>query len=223
MKGGIPRRTPCQLLPPNTMQDFTIYRAVRTKWLSQGFGENKVSYYKDKGLKGHTGYDWVTLKDEKIYWEASVSGKVLYVGYNDIGGHFVMVITETSAIYRHYFGHLESVACKAGQMLDSGELIGVADNTGISTGNHCHRDLAEMLKDNLGNYSKKYPNNGYAGREPIQKFHNEFVVDAMRDLKLQAKSLKGVVMHTQKSLIKLLLEKIETLKQKLKVLLSIKR
>lgn len=202
------------------MQDFTIYRAVRTKWLSQGFGENKVSYYKDNGLKGHTGYDWVTLKDEKIYWDCSVIGTVLYTGYNDIAGYFAMIITETSGIYRHYFGHLKSVTCKAGQMLDSGELIGVADNTGISTGNHCHRDLAEMLKDNLGNYSKKNPNNGYAGREPIQKFRNEFVVDEVKRLEAQAEALKSSVITLQKSFIILLREKVETLKKILKGLLS---
>jgi len=46
-----------------------LLRAVKTNFLTQGFGQNKLPWYKEYGMLGHNGQDWATREGERIYWD----------------------------------------------------------------------------------------------------------------------------------------------------------
>lgn len=191
-----------------------IYRALATNFRTQEFGikgtnpsmlEKYQSICRSPGdcLKAHTGQDWAAKDEEPLYWDGSVRGKVFRTWTDSKGGLGVEVITEeVNEILKHRFWHLKSFACKEGQILEIGDLIGYADNTGWSTGTHLHRDVKLMIKIE-GRYEKKYSDNGFFGAinfEPM--FVNIFALDAKN-------------MMEQVSIIRIL---INLLKKKLNIL-----
>jgi murein DD-endopeptidase MepM/ murein hydrolase activator NlpD len=156
-----------------------IYRAVKTNHITQGFGiENThpslLQKYESFGLKGHSGVDFLAKDGEPIYWDCfDCEGKVVRLSLEPNEGLGVVVMTEDKdGIFQHRFWHLKSIDCKVGQILDSGTLIGHADNTGYSTGTHLHRDLKPLNND----YSLTLPENGYRGAVNLEYyFKNIFI------------------------------------------------
>ena len=152
-------------------------------------------------MLGHNGIDWGAKDNEPIYWDCSISGIVLNTEIDSSGGLGVNVITDDYEIFKHRFWHLKKFGCIAGQILDTGDLIGYADNTGISTGTHLHRDLKPMIKDEFGNYKIKDRDNGYFGCVDYELV-NIFVVDYMNILKAKLSLLKKIIIAI-KTLIKI--------------------
>jgi len=141
-----------------------IYRAVKTNWISQRFGANAVKWYKKWGMKGHNGIDWIAQDGEKIYFDVSCKGVVLNTHIDGKGGLGVDIITEDKdGIFKHRYWHLKEFKCKAGDIMETGDLIGLADNTGWSTGTHLHRGLKPQTKDENGEYKNSQQDNGYKG------------------------------------------------------------
>ncbi len=184
-----------------------IYRALQTAIITQKFGENLAHWYKDMGLKGHNGIDFSAKTGEPIYWDCDIRGVVLNTEIDSKGGLGVNVITETEEkIIKHRFWHLKEFKCVAGQILDSGDLIGIADSTGMSTNPHLHRDTKIMLKNSLGNYYVKEPNNGYGGCEDFLPFFtNIFIKDKMAQLEKQVSLLQKAI-EIAKLLLKIKIE-----------------
>lgn len=188
-----------------------IYRAVKTNWLSQGFGENLNPIYKEWGMLGHSGYDWVERSGKGVYWDTSVRGIVQGVHTDSSGGIGVDIVTETiEGAFKHRFWHLlPNVLVKAGDIVESGDLIGYADTTGIATGSHLHRAFKKVAKDSFGNWVTQDKDNGYFGGIPIPNvmFDNKFILDVKKELKGK------VELYTQ---IRDLLRKLLGLKKQLK-------
>ena len=183
-----------------------IYRAIKTNLLTQGFYDNKSPIYKEMGMRWHGGYDWVTHPDEKVYFDCSARGTVLNTEIDRAGGLGVNIITESKeGIFKHRYWHLKDFAVKAGDVLETADLIGVSDNTGLSTGNHLHRDRKEMIKDQYGSYKIKDRDNGSYGTVSMDLvFKNIFVKDHMETLKR-----KVTILEQQKiSLIQLIIATI---------------
>jgi len=173
-----------------------IYRAVKTNVLTQGFYENKNPYYATVGMKYHGGYDWLTIVDEPVYFDCSVQGMVLNCEIDGAGGLGINVITETEeGIFKHRFWHLKEFKVKAGDLVDTGDLLGISDHTGLATANHLHRDMKEMIKNPIsGAYSVKDPANGTFGTIPNERFfENMYVVDFVNSLKSQVSILTKMV------------------------------
>jgi murein DD-endopeptidase MepM/ murein hydrolase activator NlpD len=174
----------------------TIYRAVKTNFLTQGFNSNPnmVDYYKKLGLSNHGGYDWAAKDGEPIYFDCSGKGIVLNTEIDNNGGLGVNIITEDEdGIFKHRYWHLKSFAVVAGQELETGDLIGYADNTGLSTGTHLHRDQKEMIKDQFGNYQIKNRDNGSFGTVEMKNFTNIFVLDYLKSQKEQISLLQRII------------------------------
>lgn len=188
-----------------------IYRAVETNFLSQGFGKNLNPIYKEWGMLGHNGMDWVERSGKGVYWDTSVRGIVLAVHTDVNGGIGVDLVTETEeGNFQHRFWHLlPNVLVKAGDILESGDKIGYADTTGIATGSHLHRGLKRVEKDSFGNWKTINKDNGYFGGIPIpdEMFDNKFILDYVKELK------QTVDIYTQ---IAQILLKILGLRRKLK-------
>ena len=121
-----------------------IYRPVRTNFLTQGFGENKVDAYKKMGMQGHNGIDMACWYKEPVYHSAPWPGRVKTEVDKD-GGIGVDVISlkpfEDGYHRKLRFWHLERVLVYDGQEVSMGHKIGLGDSTGLSTGHHVHLGL----------------------------------------------------------------------------------
>lgn len=184
-----------------------IYRAVKTDRITQKFGENLVSYYKDMGMLGHNGVDFLCQMGEKMYWDGSIKGKVIKTKISNTQGFGIYIVTEEEhERLLHIFWHNQAITVKPGQIVETGDLIGLGNSTGRSTGPHLHRGLYEIDKD----YHKLNYNNGYHGAiDPMPYFQNIFVVDKMYYLKKQKEELEKKISWLQKL--------IEAIKRSLKI------
>jgi len=158
--------------------NLSLYYPVKPHGVNQVFG-NKDPKYTALGLLGHNGIDLFARHGEPVY--ASHDGLAQYEIDTD-SGHGVVITTNTTfdykgqdayykTIYWHFCdstkepqfrspieGHADGVQVKAG------DLIGYADNTGLSTGDHCHWGLKPMRWSSLvSDYVNIEQDNGYLG------------------------------------------------------------
>jgi murein DD-endopeptidase MepM/ murein hydrolase activator NlpD len=126
--------------------------------ITQKFGENP-EFYKKFGMKGHNGIDLRTkFKDTplgKRYCYASLEGVVIKIG-NDPNGYGIYIRLSHQDGAQTIYAHLEKVYVKLWQKVKQGQLIGLTDNTGFSTGAHLHFGFRPE------GWWKNY-NNGYFG------------------------------------------------------------
>ena len=119
---------------------------------SQGFGGGYETY-KQFGLLGHNGLDWGLKDSTPIY--ASHDGVIS--NQTDYMAGIGCVITTTG--FKTIYWHLKSYAKQDGSFVQKGDIIGLSDNTGFSTGPHLHFGL-KLLNLN-GEVLDR--NNGYDG------------------------------------------------------------
>jgi len=124
------------------------YNGGPMKWPLSGYYTVSSDYsMRDHPITGkysqHTGIDIPAPKGTKI--KAAADGEVIKVGYNTAYGNRV-IISHGGGIQTLY-GHMSKTACKVGQKVSAGDVIGYVGSTGYSTGNHLH---FSVLKN--GNY-----------------------------------------------------------------------
>ena len=136
-----------------------------TMFFSQVFGVNGT-YYQNAGINiiGHNGLDIVTKHGQEVY--AAHDGIITEAGTDIKGGIGVVIRTKEKYDYlggQNYFAtwywHLENFNVKIGEEVSQGQLVGLADNTGFSTGDHLHFGL-KALDDTFNTINK---DNGYLG------------------------------------------------------------
>lgn len=143
-------------------------------------------------MVAHNGIDFLATDGEPIYWDCfDCEGKVVKLSLEPNEGLGVVVITnDKDGIFQHRFWHLKDISCRIGQILDTGTLIGHADNTGYSTGTHLHRDLKKLDSD----YKVLNKDNGYRGGIDIMPyFKNIYVKPFINNLKAQVGLLKRII------------------------------
>lgn len=124
--------------------------------ISQKFGA-RPSVYKQWGLQGHDGIDWACPTGTKLI--SPVDGLVIAVKY-DKGGYGTHVkIWDRGQKCCVLFGHMKSVNVHLWQSVKIGQLVGLSDNTGYSTGAHLHLGLCMT---NIFGY-RVDTKNGYLG------------------------------------------------------------
>lgn len=124
--------------------------------ISQRFGVNKKNYEK-YGLDGHDGVDFACPNGTQLI--APFDGIILSVknsGNAGYGLHVKIWNMKNSCVL---YGHMKSVNIRALQLVKRGQLIGLSDNTGNSTGAHLH--LGICLTNLLG--YRLNTNNGFLG------------------------------------------------------------
>ena len=181
------------------------YRPIKSSLISQGFGiENTkpelLPFYQSIGLLAHNGIDLPTQLDEPIYFDCNVAGYVLNTEIDNKGGLGINIITEDKdGIFKHRYWHLKSFNVVAGQKLNTGDLLGISDNTGWSSGLHLHWDLKAMIKDENVTLKMKFSDNGYNGAiDPMPFFENIFVLDYVNSLKQQINILQQAIAIAKK-------------------------
>jgi len=187
-----------------------IYLAIKNSMLGQPFDAFPwmLDAYKKFKMNNHGGYDFSAKTGDPVYYDCDVDGYVLNTEIDSSGGLGVNIITESGeGVFKHRYWHLKSFFVQAGDKISMGECIGWADNTGFSTGTHLHRDIKEMVKNENGSLSVKYPNNGTFGtirymNDPSPKlgqiaydwFEYKFVLDMVDRDKKQSYLRKVLLM-----------------------------
>jgi murein DD-endopeptidase MepM/ murein hydrolase activator NlpD len=157
----------------------------------QTFGQNAGMYADPKygGIKGHNGIDLMATHGTPIY--ATHDGYANYEVDNG-GGHGVVVTSDTQfdykgqpAYFKTIYWHLvdsslepkfkSPIEGKFNVEVRNGELIGYADNTGASTGDHLHFGLKPMAKNPDGSFYNLEQTNGYLGAiDPVPYFDGSY-------------------------------------------------
>lgn len=171
--------------------------------INQGFGGNEA-YYKQFGIKGHNGLDAFAVHGQPVY--AAHDGIVTYAGVDGGEGWGVVLRTEEemeyaggSAYFKSVYWHLiNNIQVKAGQRVKAGHLLGYADNTGASSGDHLHFAVKPMtVGENDWTFENVVQNNGYRGAiDPTPYFNGYYAQDAQKIfniLKSIISLLQGVI------------------------------
>lgn len=130
---------------------------------------------------GHNGIDWVASDGEEVRFDVDTQGTVAHLSDSPTYGKGVTVDTMDSdgKLYRHIYWHLKDYCVKVGDVLDTGDLLGHADNTGQSTGTHLHRGLYPCVKEGTETVTDPalYAN-GYKGAiDPMPFTKNIYVLE----------------------------------------------
>lgn len=120
--------------------------------ITQGFGANPGKYEK-YGLAGHEGIDLAAAKGSKIFCVAPGIVKLVQTKADD-HNYGIHIRVQHADGYETIYAHLQSAAVTAGQRVAAGDLLGLADSTGNTTGNHLHLTLKRQ-----GATLPGYPNN----------------------------------------------------------------
>lgn len=173
-------------------------RPVKTNWISQRFGENRLPIYKERGMLGHNGIDFASKYGEPIYWPCvDYEGMVYQHHIDTAGGYGIDILAKTEdKVYKLRFWHLVKGGDmpRIGTTLSTGDLVGYADNTGHSKGNHLHFGLKPQVIDKFGNYRNEFPDNKYYGAiDPMPFYNNIYVRDYMVNLTGQVTILKRII------------------------------
>jgi len=152
------------------MAKLELYYPTKPWRINQGFG-NVMKVYTDMGLQGHNGID--AYAPDSWIVRAAHDGVVVFTGY-DGGGGLGGVIRTTEPFdyngkqtyFKTIYWHLKKdcVVVKPDQRVTVGQIIGLADNTGLSTGSHLHFGLKPVYKgENDWDLQNVDQNNGYKG------------------------------------------------------------
>lgn len=147
--------------------NLELYLPIKPFLVTQKFGETaSLSYYKSNGInfKGHNGIDVAATHGQSI--RASHDGWCS-VEVDNNQGHGVVITTNTAYAYKGkdvyfktiYWHMIDNIPVKNGQQVKAGDVIGYANSTGLSTGDHLHWALKPC--DKKGNTLEFY--NGYYG------------------------------------------------------------
>ena len=142
--------------------------------VNQRFGEcapNICHKYKELGLLGHNGMDLYAPDGTVV--RAAHNGIVTFSGEDGSGGLGVVIRTnkkfdykDGEAYYKTIYWHLKKgcIYVKAGQTVRTGDIIALADNTGLSTGSHLHFGLKPVYQGEQDwEWWNAEQDNGYKG------------------------------------------------------------
>jgi murein DD-endopeptidase MepM/ murein hydrolase activator NlpD len=118
--------------------------------------------YSQFGLKAHNGWDIAAARgtvlvapEDGIVTEATTGYKPGEGGY----GNIVRILCNThqpSTLFRqHTLAHLLEVHVKIGEEVTAGQVIGLVDSTGFSTGDHLHWGVRRLEKRKLKKGDKR--------------------------------------------------------------------
>jgi murein DD-endopeptidase MepM/ murein hydrolase activator NlpD len=182
---------------------FELAYPVKPIIVNQAYGV-KNPYYKEHGIniEAHNGEDYHTVHGQPVF--AAHDGVASWE-IDDKGGWGVVIRTEGQfeykdgqAYFKTIYWHLCTEACHNGahkiaiknsQKVKVGDLIGYADSTGLSTGDHLHFGLKAM-KLIKGVFHNIEQNNGQLGAiDPKPYFNGTYAVDVKITLLTQLISL----------------------------------
>ena len=148
------------------MNDKLFHWPVSPVIINQKFGENRACITMDGsnkvitcdgnnppagyrslyGSAGHLGLDLNVKHGQEVY--NAQKGMVSFIDTNPKSGLDVRVISVINGVeYRCIYEHLLGYQAKVGDIIETGQLIGWADNTGYSSGDHLHFQIEKNIND----------------------------------------------------------------------------
>ena len=170
------------------MSKLELWIPLKPANASQGFG-NPHPMYTALGLKGHNGIDYYATDGQII--RASHKGVVTFAGEDGSAGLGIVIRTLEQfdyngqmCYYKTIYWHLQqnSFLVKPGDIVQIGQPIARADNTGMSTGTHLHFGLKPLYQ---GEQDWEWWNveqeNGYKGSiDPAPYLLNYYAEDEVK-------------------------------------------
>lgn len=167
------------------MTKLKLYSPLKDFFITQRFGENATPIYGQLGLVGHNGLDMRAPDSTPVY--ASHDGRVTFAGYDGAGGLGIVIRTNeevelldgSTSFIKTIYWHLkkDSLLVTGSQQVVAGQQIGLADNTGLSTGSHLHFGMKPIAKgENDWTWLNSESTNGYFGAvDPLPYMVEKFV------------------------------------------------
>ncbi len=94
---------------------------------------------RSQNTRKHTGLDMHSPANADIY--SCTDGTVLYIGYDDVAGYYVLILDDEGYEYHYYHMIRQTDFLAEGQRVQAGDLVGHVGNTGNSAVNHLHLGL----------------------------------------------------------------------------------
>lgn len=148
------------------------------------------SLYEALGLKAHNGVDFVAYLSEPIYHSADWDG-IMKTEVDRAGGIGVDIISKEPLVHceqckkKHHVKlrnwHLQAAIGFDGREVKSGQVIGLAGNTGLSSGVHLHWGLKYCDKDGRGLHS----DNGYYGAIDPTPYYENIPITEVKNIREQ--------------------------------------
>jgi len=104
-------------------------------WITSHFGYRTSPFTGRREF--HRGLDIAQRPGTPVI--APADGKVTYAGFNNLWGYRVDISHGYG--YNTFYGHLEKILVKPGQMVKRGQVIGYLGSTGRATGPHLHYQI----------------------------------------------------------------------------------
>jgi len=123
---------------PDKLWDGVFQFPVDDPCVGSGFG-NRRSYNNGAYLYFHTGMDFTICAADNLNVYTPAPGVVAFTGQLPIKGNFI-VIDHGQGIMSGY-AHLSEVMVNIGDLVDTGQTIGIIGNTGRSVGPHLHWEV----------------------------------------------------------------------------------
>ena len=98
---------------------------------------------------------------------ATADGVIEYAGYSKGSGYGNLIIVHHGFGFKTYYGHLNKIKIRIGDVVKKGDLLGYSGNTGLSSGPHLHYEVRyaqkplnpeNFLKWNMVNYDRIFNN-----------------------------------------------------------------
>lgn len=125
--------------PPSTFRFEAWPTEFRT--ITQWFGVDP-QYYAQFNLPGHEGIDLMASAGSRIFCVAPGRVKMVHLKPDKEDHNYgIHVRVAHAAGYETIYAHLQSLAVQEGQEVQAGQLLGLADSTGNSFGDHLHLTL----------------------------------------------------------------------------------
>jgi murein DD-endopeptidase MepM/ murein hydrolase activator NlpD len=133
--------------------------------------------YPKFGMKGHNGLD-LMAGEQNVY--ASIAGTVVEKQNVPARGLGLGIMTDDKVDLdgngAHYlklrYWHLKTMYVEVGDKIEAGQLIGVSDSTGYSSGNHLHFEGQPMDRDAGGHPYLSFNGNGIGAAIDIEPYFN---------------------------------------------------
>lgn len=172
---------------------------VKPVFITQMFGGNG-EYYRANGIDidGHNGIDFLTRRGQEV--RAAHDGTVVYAGVDNKEGWGVVIRTNEPRQYNNgeayfktiYWHLIPDIPVKVGQSVRVGDIIGFADSTGLSTGDHLHFGLKpQVMGENDWIWYNLEQSNGYLGAiDPYPYFNGYYAYDAQKVIGILTKMIE---------------------------------
>jgi len=146
-----------------------------------------IELYPLLGMKGHTGLDLYATRGTIL--RSPIKGKITELQTEPERGLGVGIVSDEKYDMGEYGvhyakirqWHLMSIHVEMGQEVEIGDPIGLADSTGLSSGDHNHFELKPVEYTSRGITKNVYQDNGYYGSiDPLPFFNSRYADEYKR-------------------------------------------